>query len=110
MTKMKYEDIKIPGEFTIINGEKSENDITMFTLSTCQWCAKGKEWFKVNNYSYRFLDVDLLSLEDKRKLKRDLMNVFGMMVRYPFLVIDGKISFAGFNIDKWKELLKIGVE
>ena len=103
---MKYEDVTIPSEFTIINGEKNEKDITMFALSTCQWCQKGKKWLKDNNYSYSFMDVDLLNLEDKRQLKRELMKTFEMMVRYPFLVIDGKMCYAGFNIDKWKELLQ----
>ena len=104
---MKFEDIKIPGELTIVHGEKSNNDIIMFALSTCQWCKKGKKWLEENNYSYRFLDVDFLPIEEKRKLKRSLMRVFDVMVRYPFLVINGgKSYYAGFNIENWEALLK----
>ncbi len=103
---MKFEDIIIPGALTIVNGEKDKKDIIMFALSTCQWCKKGKKWLEDNNYSYRFIDVDLLPIEEKRKLKRSLMRVFDVMVRYPFLVTNGETSYAGFNIENWEALLK----
>ncbi len=103
---MKFEDIIIPGALTIVNGEKDNKDIIMFALSTCQWCKKGKKWLEDNKYSYRFIDVDLLPIEEKRKLKRSLMRVFDVMVRYPFLVTNGEKSYAGFNIENWEALLK----
>jgi glutaredoxin len=102
---MKFEDIKIPGEIVIVNGEKSEKDIMMFALSTCQWCKKGKQWLLDNKYHYRYVDVDLLPFEEKRALKGELRDFFNTMIRYPFIVVDGKDFYAGFNIDNWNQIL-----
>jgi glutaredoxin len=103
---MTFEDIKITGEIVIVNGGKDEKDIFMFALSTCQWCKKGKKWLEDNNYLYRYVDVDLIPFEEKRILKRDLREFFNTMIRYPFLVVDGKEYYAGFNIDNWKQMLE----
>ena len=102
---MKFEDIKIPGELSIVTGDKSDRNIVMFALSTCQWCQKAKQWLKDNSYSYQFIDVDLLPLMEKRELKRSLMKLYEVMVRYPFLIVDGELFHAGFSEEKYKELV-----
>ena len=103
---MSFEEIDIPGELIIVNGKKDEKNIVLFALSTCQWCKKGKTWLKDNDYAYKYIDVDLLPLEEKRILKKDLREFFNTMIRYPFLVVDGKEFYAGFNIDNWKLILE----
>ena len=102
---MSFEDIKIPGEIIEIEGDKKANEIFMLALSTCHWCKKGKDWLKTNNYHHRYLDVDKLPLDVKREFKREISQFFNTMVRYPFLIVDGKQFYAGFNIDNWKEML-----
>ncbi|MHA1406722.1 MAG: glutaredoxin family protein [Candidatus Heimdallarchaeaceae archaeon] len=102
---MNFSDIQIPGDIVIINGTKNDKDIFMFALSTCQWCKKGKQWLLENDYSYRYVDVDLLPLIEKRDLKTQLRRLFNTMIRYPFLVINGKDFFAGYNIEEWEKLL-----
>ena len=102
---MTFEDINIPGEIIIVNGEKSEQDIMMFALSTCQWCKKGKQWLKDNNYQYKYVDVDLLPVKEKLNLRGELKSYFDTMIRYPFIVVDGKDFYAGFNPDNWKKIL-----
>ncbi len=101
---MKFEDIKIPGELTIVTGDKSEKEIVMFALSTCQWCQKAKKWLNDNDYSYQYIDVDLLPLMEKRELKRSLMKMYEVMVRYPFLIVNGDLFHSGFSEEKYKEL------
>ena len=103
---MKFEDIRIPGNIVIVNGEKDDHDIFALTLSTCQWCKKGKQWLIEKGYTHKFLDVDLLPYDDKQELKRSIRNLFETMIRYPFLIIDGKEFFAGYNPEKWEEMLK----
>ncbi|MBY9001860.1 MAG: glutaredoxin [Candidatus Heimdallarchaeota archaeon] len=103
---MTFEDIIIPGEIVIVNGEKAEKDIFVFALSTCQWCRKGKQWLSDNNYGYKFVDVDLLPIEEKRNLKKQLMEFFDATIRYPFIVVDGKDFYAGYNPENWVPLLE----
>jgi len=103
---MTFEDIHIPGEIVLETGGKSDKDIFLFTLSTCQWCRKGKQWLKDQDYSFRYLDVDLLPIEEKRELKRALMRFFDATIRYPFIVIDGKDFYAGYNPENWVPLLE----
>ena len=90
----------------VFGGEKSEKDIVVFALSACQWCKKGKQCLIGNNYNYRYVDVDFIPFEVKRVLKRELREFFNTMIRYPFLVVNGKEFSAGFNIDNWKEMLE----
>ena len=78
---MTFEDIEIPGEVVLVNGEKNHKDIIMFALSTCQWCTKGKKWLKDNDYAYRYIDVDFLPIDQKRVLKKELRDYFKTMIR-----------------------------
>ncbi len=103
---MTFEDINIPGEIVLVNGGKSDKNIILFSLSTCQWCRKGKQWLSDNAYSYKYIDVDLLPIADKRELKRALMGFFDATIRYPFIVIDGKDFYAGYNPENWVLLLE----
>ena len=65
-----------------------------------------KQWLEDNKYSYRFLDVDLLPISEKRDLKRSLMRFFDATIRYPFIVVDGKDFYAGYNPENWKSMLE----
>ena len=102
---MNFDEIKIPGNIVTVEGEKKMHAIFAFTLSNCMWCKKGKQWLKDNGYSYSYVDVDLLPLDEKRELKSDLREVFKILsIRYPFLVIDGANYHSGYDIDVWKEM------
>lgn len=102
---MSFKDIKIPGEIIEVEGDKKTNEIFLLALSTCHWCMKGKAWLNENKYHYKFVDVDKIETEERINFKREVSKLFNTMVRYPFIIINGKKFYAGYNPDEWKEML-----
>ncbi len=89
-----------------VDGEKSiEENILVFTLSTCMWCKKCKSFLKDNNMKYRYIDVDRIDPNDKAKIIEYLRSKYQSRISYPFLVCE-KGHVIGYNPEKYKELLK----
>jgi glutaredoxin len=76
-----------------------------YTLSTCGWCKKTKEWLKNNNYEYEYLDVDLLEGEDRDKIAEEVKK-FNERLSYPTVVINDDIVVVGHDSDSLKEALE----
>ena len=38
--------------------------VSLYTLSTCPWCRKTKQWFTDSQVPFDFIDVDLLDGEE----------------------------------------------
>jgi len=90
----------------IIKVEGKEGvDIFLYTLSTCGWCKKTKEWLKKKRLSYRFVDVDLAGPEDKKILLEEIHR-WNQKGSFPTMVIDGQDAIVGFKPEKFKELFK----
>ncbi len=89
-----------------VNGEKGVNDnILLFTLSTCMWCKKCKSFLNDRNMTYRFIDVDKIELKDKSKILDYLKSTYQERISYPFLVCE-KGHVVGYNPNKYVELLE----
>ena len=94
-------------------------EIKIYTIPTCPWCIKLKEWLKKNKYSYQELDltesdhardeiiekshqmatpVTIISEEKTEDEKERIKN--GEKVEIPEIVI------VGFDENKLKEALK----
>ncbi|UCE12524.1 MAG: glutaredoxin family protein [Candidatus Heimdallarchaeota archaeon] len=105
---MSLDQIKIPEN--IVNVEATHDkqqysEIFLFTISTCMWCKKAKRWLNRQGFQYSYLDIDLIPVEDKNKLKAEIQEVFGVKPRFPFLVVN-KIQWdSGYNPDIWEEMI-----
>lgn len=87
-----------------VEGEKSEHDLLLFALSTCGWCRKARNFLEENKLTYRYVYVDLLEGDAREEVieevkKRNPRRTF------PTLVVDGEEVIAGFNEDKYREVL-----
>lgn len=102
---MTFGNINIPGNIVTVEGEIKSADIFLFTLSTCQWCKKAKNWFINNKFQFKYLDVDFLTLSERRELKKALRHTFNTLIRYPFAVINGA-AYVGYVPDEWKVALE----
>jgi len=83
----------------------SHPEIFTFTISTCQWCKKGKNWLNEHGFSYKYLDIDKIPIDDKTALKKELQEVFGVRPRFPFLIVNRTEFLVGFSLKTWEELL-----
>jgi glutaredoxin len=89
-----------------VNGEKGAKDnILIFTLSTCMWCKKCKNFLNDRNMKYRYIDVDKIEKQDKSKILDYLKSTYQERISYPFLVCENG-HVVGYNPNKYVELLE----
>jgi len=91
-----------------VEGEKgAEEDIIVFSLSTCMWCKKCKRFLDDRNLRYRYIDVDKIEPKDKSKLIDYLKSTYDTRISYPFLVCKSG-HVAGYNPNQYEELFNSG--
>ena len=91
---------------TKVDGQEGgEDNIIVFTLSTCQWCKKCKRFLDEKNMKYRYIDVDKIDHKEKLKILNYLESTYQSRVSYPFLICEGG-HVAGYNPNKYVELFK----
>ena len=77
-------------------------DVSMYTLSTCPWCRKAKDFFKQHGVPFEFVDYDLADEATQKKVMVDL-DAHGT-TGFPFVRI-GDAVIAGYNPGRYQELL-----
>lgn len=85
--------------------EEEEENILIFTLSTCQWCKKCKRFLNEKKMKYRYIDVDKIDPKDKATILNYLKSTYQSRISYPFFVCESG-HVAGYNPNKYMELLK----
>lgn len=79
--------------------------VKIYTLSTCSHCKSTKSFLKQCNVSYDFVDVDLLSGDDRQKAIEEVREL-NPRLSFPTLVIGEKV-IVGFKEDEIKDALGI---
>lgn len=91
-----------------VEGENmSDQNVIIFTLSTCMWCKKCKRFLTDESIKYKYIDVDKISYSDKSKILDYLRTKYESRVSYPFLVCDAG-HVVGYDPNKYMELMKGG--
>jgi glutaredoxin-like protein NrdH len=93
-------------QFSKVSGKKNTHKVTVYALSTCVWCKLTKQFLSDNEVAYDFVDVDLLSSEDKSKAHEAILSKGGN-IGYPTTIVDDKTLITGFRKDQLKEALGI---
>jgi glutaredoxin-like protein NrdH len=88
-----------------VEGKKAKK-VLMFTLSTCIWCKKTKNYLKTLGVEYEYCDMDLLQGEEREAAKKELSK-WNPSLSFPTIIIDSKTAIRGFQPDEIKE--KLGV-
>jgi glutaredoxin len=89
-----------------VEGEKgAEQNIIVFTLSTCMWCKKCKRFLDDRKLKYGYIDIDKIDREDKSKILDYLKTKNRPRISYPFLLCK-KGHVVGYNPNKYEELLE----
>jgi glutaredoxin len=78
--------------------------VTMYTLSTCPWCRKTKQYFKDKRIDFEFIDYDMVDGSGQDRIVED-MKKYTQHMAFPFVKIGDK-AVVGFNPEKYEELLK----
>jgi len=86
-----------------VQGGNKNHRVFMYALSTCAWCKRTKQFLKDNNVDYEYVDIDLESEEEQKKIEKDLAS--RGCYAYPALLIDGRQLIKGFKVDEIEEVL-----
>lgn len=84
----------------------NKGKIFIYTLSTCIWCRKAKEFLNTNGIEYDYIEMDAEELENRDIHKEELKN-WNPKCSYPTIVINDSDCIVGFDEDKLKKVLGI---
>lgn len=87
--------------YTEVNGSDDTHDITVYSLTTCPHCTNVKKYLKEKGFSYKYLNVDESSHDEKREVTL-LLKANHLPIAFPLIIIDDNV-IQGFNqklIDK----------
>ena len=91
-------------EFKNVSGANRGHKIVAFTLSTCGWCKRTKEFLSENGVEYEYMDLDKCTPEERAGAIVEL-KAREAPIGFPLAIIDGKTLISGFKPDKYKEAL-----
>ncbi len=83
---------------------KKVGRVILYALSTCLWCRKTKQLLEELGVDYNFIDVDLLSGEERKQIMEEIKKL-NPRCSFPTMAIDDK-CIIGFDEQKIKEALK----
>jgi glutaredoxin len=87
-----------------IDGKNDKKSVFLYTLSTCVWCKKTKQFLVDMEIKYDYIDVDLLDSAGQDKIMKELCKV-NPQGGFPTIVVDKTKTIVGFQPDAVKEAL-----
>ena len=88
-----------------VSGSHREHKVFLYTLSTCGWCKKTREFLMDMDVEYEYVDIDLVTGEDGNRVRTELKG-FNPRGSCPTVVIDdGAAVIVGFFDEKIREAL-----
>jgi len=88
-----------------VPGNNKKHKVFLYALSTCAWCKKTKRFLQDKGVEFEFVDVDLCSEEDLKKVRADITRR-GAGMNFPLIIVDDRTLVVGFREDKIEEALK----
>ena len=81
----------------------SENNVKIYTLTTCSHCKSAKKFLSECSIKYDFVDVDLLEGEERKAILEDVKR-FNPKCSFPTIIIGEKVV-VGYKEEDIKEAL-----
>ena len=82
---------------------EGQEQVKMYTLSTCSHCKATKRFLDECRVKYEFTDVDLLQGEERKAILEDVRK-FNPRCSFPTIIIGDKV-IVGFKENEIKEAL-----
>ena len=79
------------------------NNVYIYALSTCPYCRMTKKYLTENDVAYEFVDVDLLTGDEKQRVIDEVKALSGG-TSFPVIKVGDEV-IVGFNKVRLKELL-----
>jgi glutaredoxin-like protein NrdH len=81
----------------------SENNVKIYSLSTCSHCKSTKKFLSECSIKYEFVDVDLLEGVERKAILEDVKR-FNPKCSFPTIIIGEKVV-VGYKEEEIKEAL-----
>ncbi|MBW1827290.1 MAG: glutaredoxin family protein [Deltaproteobacteria bacterium] len=81
----------------------SENNVKIYSLSTCSHCKSTKKFLSECSVKYNFVDVDLLEGVERKAILEDVKK-FNPKCSFPTIIIGEKV-IVGYREEEIKEAL-----
>ena len=78
--------------------------VKMYTLSTCPWCRKTKQYFTDKHIAFEFVDYDLADIDEQDRIVAE-MREHTSNISFPYVKI-GEEIVQGYDPDRYDKLLK----
>ena len=85
---------------------RNVGQVMLYALSTCVWCKKTKRLLNDLGTEYYYVDVDLLSGEERAEAMR-IVERWNPSGSFPTLVVNNKSSILGFNERQIREVVRL---
>jgi glutaredoxin-like protein NrdH len=79
------------------------NNVRLFTLSTCSHCKATKKFLNDCHVGYEFTDVDLLQGQERKDILKEVKDI-NPRLTFPTIII-GNHVIVGFKEDELREAL-----
>jgi glutaredoxin len=79
--------------------------VLMYTLSTCPWCRKAKQYFTDHSIPFEYVDYDLQPVEEQEKIEQEMKRKGGPL-SFPWVLIGDELV-VGWNPAKYEQLLAL---
>lgn len=92
-------------EFLQEDGTETGNEIIVLALSTCAFCKRAMNFLKGQGLAYRYVFLDQIDQELKRKVKDELRSRYDSLPIFPVLVYNREKALSGFTEQEWRSTL-----
>jgi len=87
-----------------VDGKRNEPKLFLYTLSTCGWCKKTKEFLKDNEMAYEYVDVDKITKDEQKEVVAELKKRDAPLA-FPVIIVDDEKVISGFKKQAIEETL-----
>lgn len=84
-------------------------DVRVFSLSTCAWCKKLKDFLERRNVKYRYIDLDTAEEEEREEIVEFLDSIYEKW-GFPSLLFDDRVLLCGYKESDILETLGLDKE
>lgn len=88
-----------------VEGSNKSHAVRLYALSTCPFCKKVKALLKKHDIAYDYVDMDLQSREERKRLRQEVMQ-YNPRSSYPTLLVDDDVVI-GYHEDRIEEVLGV---
>ncbi len=94
-------------EPTKVPGKLSKHNVMLYTISTCIWCKRLKYKLDTVDIAYSYIDIDLVSYDEKEILK-DRLREYRSRLAFPMMFVDDKFISNEYIDQKVEDLIRDG--